>query len=389
MPEARPWPGLLALLLAGAALAQVPADLELTRVAEGFSAPLLLTHAGDGSERLFVVEQGGQIRIIKNGVRLPTPFLDIGDRVVDGGERGLLGLAFHPDYPGDPRFYVSYTATEDGQLTSRVSAFQVSGNPDLADSASETVLLRVPQPASNHNGGHLAFGPDGYLYIGFGDGGGSNDEYRQAQDLGTLSGSILRIDVDGTAPYAIPPDNPFVGVAGTRPEIWAYGLRNPWRFSFDRVTGDLWIGDVGQWSREEINLQPAASDGGENYGWPCREGDIAGANPNEETCPAPLTEPVLVYPRAEGRSVTGGYRYRGSIPGLQGVYVFGDFANGRIWFATPDNGGWTRALWEDTALSIASFGEDKAGDLYVVDYGGAVYRFVSPASGPILVDGFE
>lgn len=384
------WWLLAVLFIATPVLAQIPEDLILSPVADALQDPILVTHAGDGSGRLFVVEQSGRILIIEDGQVLATPFLDISAAVQDGGERGLLGLAFHPTYAQNGRFYVNYTARENGDLTTRVSRFQVSANPDVANPASESVLLRVTQPDSNHNGGHLAFGPDDYLYIAMGDGGGSNDTFRTAQDLGSLLGSLLRIDVDGGTPYAIPSDNPLLAVDGARGEIWAYGLRNPWRYSFDRLTGDLWIGDVGQVSREEVDLQLVGDGGGQNYGWPCREGTIANPGaPTDVDCPAPLEEPVMDYPRGEGRSITGGYRYRGSIPGLRGVYVFGDFISGRIWFATPDNGRWERTLWQDTALLISSFGEDQAGELYVVDHGGEVYRLESPSQGALHEDGFE
>lgn len=366
---------------------QIPSDLELRPVASGFSSPLLLTHAGDGSGRLFVVEQGGTIRIIHQGQVLPTPFLDIHDRVLAGGERGLLGLAFAPDYADSGRFFVSYTALVNNVTTSRLSRFTRLG-PDQGDANSEVILLSAAQPANNHNGGHIAFGPDGYLYIALGDGGASNDFYRQSQDLSTLLGALLRVDVAGSG-LNIPADNPFIGVVGAQDEIWALGLRNPWRFSFDRNNGDLWIGDVGQGAREEINRQLASSDGGENYGWPCREGTIATPNPPAGvTCDGTLTEPLLDYSLSGSQSVTGGYRYRGAIPGLQGVYIFGDYVSGQIWFATaPD---WNPMEWQDSDYFISSFGEDEAGEVYLVDHGGAVYQFYSAAvAGAILLDGFE
>jgi hypothetical protein len=261
----------------------------------------------------------------------------------------------------------------------RVSRFTESAaDPDLADPGSEAVLLEFDQDFSNHNGGDLHFGPDGYLYIATGAGGGAGDPNDRAQDQGTQLGKLLRIDVDGGAPYAVPSDNPFVGTAGARPEIWAYGLRNPWRFSFDRLTGDVLIGDVGQGAVEEVDFQPATSGGGENYGWSCLEGDrLAGFNPCDG---APLTPPILVYDHGLGCSVTGGYRYRGRIAALRGFYVFGDFCSGRIWLAADSDGAWSALLWADTDLSISSFGEDVRGELYLTDLArGELHRFTAPA----------
>lgn len=231
-----------------------------------FTAPTCITHAGDGSGRLFIVEQAGRIRIIQSNSVLTLPFLDIASRIATGGERGLLGLAFSPGFSTNGQCYVNYTRTNDGAIV--VSRFQITADPNLADQNSEQVLLTVPQPFANHNGGQIAFGQDGYLYIGTGDGGSGGDPQNRAQNPSTLLGKILRIDVEsGVTPYAIPPDNPFVSAPPFGPEIWAWGLRNPWRFSFDRETGDLYIGDVGEGSREEINFQPAGSSGGQNYGW--------------------------------------------------------------------------------------------------------------------------
>jgi len=358
-----------------------PSDLMLQQVALGYTDPVVVTGARDGSDRLFVVEQQGRILIVGGGV-----FLDISNPVDStGNEQGLLGLVFHPDYSNNGFFYVNYTHDPEGSGpdVTRISRFEVSvGVPDVADPSSETIILDFEQPASNHNGGDLHFGPDGYLYIATGDGGGAEDTFQNAQDLGSLLGKLLRIDVDTGSPYGIPPTNPFVGQGSPREEIWAYGLRNPWRFSFDRLTGDLFIGDVGQTQVEEIDLQPVSSAGGENYGWSCMEGDL---EVNFNPCDGrPLTAPILVYNHNLGCSVTGGYRYRGSITAFRGVYVFGDFCTGRIWFASESDGVWSADEWAGTDISISSFGEDEDGELYVVDLGrGELYRFVGP--GRVLV----
>ncbi|NLF12357.1 MAG: PQQ-dependent sugar dehydrogenase, partial [Anaerolineaceae bacterium] len=268
----------VALILAlgagpGGVAAQPPGvDIRVNRVvASGLDRPVLVTHAGDGSGRLFVVEQGGLIRIVEDHALLPVPFLDLSQLVISGGEQGLLGLAFHPEYASNGYFYVNYTRVEDGATV--VARYSVSAaDPNVADPGSAVPILTVPQPAPNHNGGHLAFGPnDGYLYIGMGDGGGAGDPDENAQDVATLLGALLRLDVDGGTPYAIPADNPFAATAGAD-EIWDYGLRNPWRFSFDLDTGDLYIGDVGQAAWEEIDYHGAGTPGGVNFGWDCREG---------------------------------------------------------------------------------------------------------------------
>jgi len=374
---------------APAAASDPPSDLSLELVAGVFNRPVAVTNAGDGSGRLFVVEQAGRIRIIDGAAVLDTDFLDIRSPVDSTrNEQGLLGIAFHPAYATNGYFYVNYTHDPPGEGpdVTRISRFQVSvADPGVASPASEAILMTINQDASNHNGGDLHFGPDGYLYIALGDGGGSQDPNARGQDLGTLLGKILRIDVDGALPYAVPADNPFVDDAGARDEIWAYGLRNPWRFSFDLATGDLFIGDVGQGVVEEIDYQPADSSGGENYGWSCMEGDVVqDFKPCDDR---PLTLPVLVYGHGLGCSVTGGYRYRGIIGGFQGHYVFGDFCSGRIWLALPGGGGWVANEWSDTSLSISSFGEDEDGELYVVDLDGGVYRFASASA--IFADGFE
>jgi glucose/arabinose dehydrogenase len=351
-------------------------SLALDQVAAGLENPTTIVHAGDGSGRLFVLEQPGRIRVIADGELLSEPFLDLSGQVSAGGERGLLGLAFHPDYSENGRFYVDYTDL-DGHTV--VAGYLVSeADSNLADPASGTEVLRVEQPYSNHNGGQLAFGPDGYLYVSLGDGGSGGDPHDNGQDLGTLLGSILRLDVDGAQPYAVPADNPFVDREGARPEIWAYGLRNPWRFSFDRDTGDLWIADVGQHVWEEINLQPGDSPGGENYGWRVMEGAHC-FRPSEGCEREGLVLPVLEYDHGQGCSVTGGYRYRGSVlPGLAGVYVFADYCSGVVWGANEGAGGsWSSVSLLSSGLRVSAFGEDEAGELYLADHlGGAVYRLV-------------
>ncbi len=364
--------------MASPSSAEVPGDLSLEMVAGGFSRPVAVVGSGDGNDRLFVVEQSGRILVVDEGEVLGTPFLDIASQVESSSsEQGLLGLAFHPDYSANGYFFVNYTydPAGAGPDVTRISRFEVSAdNSNRADHGSEVVLLQFDQDFSNHNGGGLNFGPDGYLYISTGDGGSGGDPNNRAQRLETLLGKLLRIDVDGGDPYAVPVDNPFVDLHTALPEIWAYGLRNPWRFSFDRHTGDLFIGDVGQNNVEEIDFQPASATGGENYGWSCREGDrTLNFNPCDG---APLTDPILVYDHSLGCSVTGGFRYRGRISSLWGLYVFGDFCSGRIWLAAEDGGVWTAEQWTDTDFTISSFGEDDDGELYVVAFNrGEIYRF--------------
>ena len=357
-------------------------SFQLRQVASGFHRPVFVTHAGDSSHRLFLVEQSGKIWILSDGARAAQPFLDISALVSPSArrsgftEQGLLGLAFHPQYASNGSFFVYYT---DGRGDTVVASYAVSAdNPYLADATSAEVILRQPQPYSNHNGGHIEFGPDGALYIALGDGGSANDPLGAGQNRRMLLGSILRIDIDGGAPYAIPPDNPFIADESARDEIWAYGLRNVWRFSFDRLTGDLYMADVGQNQWEEINFQPADSPGGENYGWNVWEGRhifAGGTAPNH-------VPPIFEYTRHLGCSVTGGAVYRGAaIADLQARYLFGDYCSGRIWAAWRDAElAWQARELLNTDMAISSFGEDEAGELYVIDYGGALYRFEPAAS---------
>jgi glucose/arabinose dehydrogenase len=325
----------------------------------------------DASDRIFVVEQAGVVRVIPSGVLLATPFIDNRARVTAGGEKGLLGIAFHPDYATNHRFFLSYTRTVSGQLQSVVAEYLTSaGDPNSADTA-ERIVLTVDQPFDNHNGGQIQFGPDGYLYMGLGDGGGGGDPLGSGQDMTSLLSKMLRIDVDSTQPYAVPTDNPFVGQAGIRPEIWASGFRNPWRFSFDRTTGRLFVADVGQNSFEEVNLVVK----GGNYGWNIMEGLHCFEPPN--ACPTSGLElPIVEYGHGEGASVTSGFVYRGALMSeLRGHYIFGDFISGRIWALEETSPGvWTRTLLLDTDLNISCFGLDREGELLVTDYGGSVFR---------------
>ncbi len=345
----------------------------------GFTNPTGIVHAGDASGRLFVFEKQGKIYIIRNGVRLTTPFLDISQKVNAEVERGLLGLAFHPNFESNGFFYAFYTRNPDGAIV--IARFKVSTNPDIADPGSEYPIITVDHNYPIHNAGQITFGPDNKLYIGIGDNDEQGDPNNHAQDLSKLWGKILRIDVDGD-PYSIPSDNPFVGEPGKRPEIWVYGLRNPWRFSFDRSTGDLWIGDVGQNNWEEVNFRWNGTAAGVNFGWRCKEGNhLAYTNLppcNDETQVAEMINPLAEYSHSVGASITGGYVYRGEeYPGLQGVYFFADYVYGKIFSLTRLNGGgWSEPQVElETGLNISTFGEDEAGEIYLADYqGGKIYR---------------
>ncbi len=359
-------------------LCAVPARaaIQLVPVASGFSSPIFVGHAGDQTYRLFVVEQAGFIYVLQPGSSTPTLFIDIHDKVLSGGERGLLGLAFHPAYRSNRRFYVFYTRKDDGAVV--IAEYKASAsNPNVAD-ATERPLLAIPHPTfGNHNGGMLAFGPDGYLYIGVGDGGSGNDPSNNAQNLNTLLGKILRINVDSAGsipPYTSPPGNPFAGSTPGLDEIYAVGLRNPWRFSFDRQTGQLWVGDVGQGAFEEVDTPVLA---GANLGWRVYEGgQCTGIDPG--LCnPSQFIPPIFAYGHSGGRcSITGGYVYRGvtgAVP--MGTYVYADYCTGEIFTWN----GVSQELLLDTPSNIASFGEDQTGELYVVTLGGAISRIAPPA----------
>jgi glucose/arabinose dehydrogenase len=353
--------------------------VRLQEIASGLSFPLYLAAPAGDLSRLFIVEKTGGIRIVKDGTLLSDPFLDISGQVSGSMEQGLLGLAFPPDYASTGRFVVHYTDTAGN---TRLSVFRVSANPDIADGSSEQVILTADQPAPNHNGGQVAFGPDGFLYLGLGDGGGSNDPQGRGQDLSELLGSILRVDVQSGTSYTVPADNPFVGQQpATRPEVWSYGLRNPWRFSFDRANGDLYIADVGENDFEEIDVALAATGAGKgvNYGWSIMEGDrCLGGGQCEQTG---LTLPTFQYNHREGCSVIGGYVYRGSaLPALQGLYFFGDFCQGWVHSFRFSSGTATELTnWPTlrTASTLTSFGEDAAGELYVLESSGRVSKIVA------------
>lgn len=384
----------LLLLASWPAQGQPPGDLTLTSLGVSVSTPLAVRNAGDGSNRLFIVERDGTILIYQPGVGLlGAPFLNITTKVDTFFEGGLLGVAFHPDYSQNGYFYVNYTRTGTGgnDLETVIERYEVSaGDPNDADELSAEEILAIAQPAGNHNGGDLHFGPDGHLYIGMGDGGASSST---SQNTSTLLGKMLRIDpcdvaVCGAPAYAIPNDNPFVGSA-TLDEIWGIGFRNPYRWSFDRQTGDLLIADVGSGSREEVDFEAAGSPGGLNYGWNCREGSIAGPG----GCSGTFVDPVMDYPHTSGNcSITGGFRYRGCIQGLVGTYVFADYCSAKIYFGTEDTpGNWSFSEWDDLQGSVFGFGEDESGELYLLQ-GSSVARFESASDcqlGLLFEDGFE
>ncbi|MEN3331608.1 MAG: hypothetical protein V7641_973 [Blastocatellia bacterium] len=358
-----------------ASVAQAAAANPLVAVLSGLASPVYLTNAHDGSNRLFIVEQAGRIKVLQPGATAPTVFLDITARVLAGGERGLLGLAFHPQFSTNHRFFVDYTRQPDGATV--IAEYQASAADASLALTAEKTLLVIPQPFANHNGGMVEFGPDGFLYIGMGDGGSANDPGNRAQNVNELLGKILRIDVDhanGSQPYSSPVDNPFFGSVAGRDEIYAYGLRNPWRFSFDRATGQLYVGDVGQGAREEIDI---VTRGG-NYGWRIFEGALC-TNLDPSRCTTvQAIAPIADYSHKRGRcSITGGYVYRGTQGSLPvGAYVYGDYCTGEIFLL--QNG--ISTLFNDTASNITSFGEDEAGEIYVIGQGGTVHRLGNVAS---------
>jgi len=344
------------------------ANIQLTPIiTDGLEQPIFLTVTGSHTHQLHVVEQGGRIRIIDKGVLLPRTFLDISEKVSFGGERGLLGLAFHPQYKNNGRFFVNYTRAQDGATV--VSEFSVTLNPRSGSSSKERILLVIPQPYGNHNGGMIAFGPDGFLYIGMGDGGAGGDPCNRGQNPRELLGKMLRIDIDHGSPFTVPHDNPFAKKAQGQ-AIYALGFRNPWRFSFDRQSGDLWVADVGQHQWEEINRV----ERGKNYGWRLMEG-LHCFKPSTNCSPQDLALPIAEYKNAAPRcAITGGYVYRGrTVPGLNGQYIFADFCSGEIMRLV----GTHIDVLLNTGLHISSFGEDQEGELYVVDHGGGIYKITT------------
>lgn len=348
-----------------------PPTVALRQIAGGFDRPLHITHAGDGSGRLFVVEKVGRIKIVRDGQVLPEPFLEITDRVGSrANEQGLLSVAFHPRFRENGWLFVNYTNNDGDTVVSRFSA-----TDDRADPFSEQVVLTIEQPFANHNGGLVVFGPDGMLYVGMGDGGSAGDPLGAGQDRWTLLGKILRINVD-TLPYTIPPDNPWADGSEGRQETWVLGVRNPWRFSFDRATGDLFIADVGQNRQEEVHRLRAGQSAGANLGWNVMEGNECFRRDNCDHSAFDL--PIDVYPHSLGCSITGGHVYRGAaFPAMHGVYIFGDFCSGRIWGLRPSTAGWERVELLQRDIQIATFGEDEEGELYIAGYNnGVLYRIV-------------
>ncbi len=384
------------VMLITTSFAQALPTITLQEVASGFQAPLELVNSGDGSGRLFVVEKGGKIKILSGGAVNAAPFLDISTAIATTGERGLLGLAFHPQYSTNKAFYVYYTSLPDGALT--IARYLRSTTDALqADPASGVVILTIPHAANdNHNGGHIAFGADGNLYIGTGDGGGGGDPEKNGQNLSTLLGKMLRISVDGGTNYTIPSTNPYaasscVSGANACPEVWAFGLRNPWKFSFDRSNGDLFIGDVGQGLYEEVDYVPANAASGKNFGWNAFEGLHCYA---ATTCSiaaglAQHTPPVIEYGHDNtdfgGSSITGGYRHRGTVStALNGYYFYGDFVSKRLWVATPNpNGVWAPEFSQIAPSNISSFGEDESGELYLVAYSSGKIYAIKGAAAPV------
>lgn len=393
--------GLLIFLMsaaAGAAPAADPPVLSLRLIANGFVNPTgVVASPLENDGRLFVIQKEGLIKIIdKNGQVLPGAFLDTGTLIGTAGERGLLGMTFDPNFSENGHFYLNYSRKSDGATV--VSRFTSdSPHSNQADIATEKPIIRIPQDFENHNGGDIHFGPDGYLYIALGDGGSGNDPSNRAQTRSNLLGNILRIDINEAAglpadcgeigSYSVPSDNPFVSDGGSCNEIWAYGIRNAWRMSFDRLTGDMYFGDVGQNNREEVNFQPASSSGGENYGWRCLEGNIPTPGVPACTPGSDYVPPIYDYPRTLGNSVTGGYVYRGeSFPRMKGIYFFGDFGSGQM-FRSVNDGGWSTTVAEDFGITLVSFDETKEGELLAVDYGGAVYQIIDELGLNVAQDG--
>jgi glucose/arabinose dehydrogenase len=359
---------------------QVPdgSQYQLLEITNGLQRPLLFTNANDGSNRMFIVEQDGHIWVatVVDGTVQKQPFLDVSGLITTAGnEQGLLGLAFHPQFKTNGQFFIDYTDVNGNTVVARYSV--MASNPNVGDPNSASFVIQIKQPFENHNGGNLAFGPDGYLYIGMGDGGSQGDPNGNGQNPKALLAKLLRLDIDSAQPYAAPKDNPFATNPDFAPEVWAMGLRNPWRFSFDKLTGDLYIGDVGQNQYEEVDFQPADAAGGVNYGW-----NIMEATHRYSGVPVPqgLTAPIAEYSHDGGNcSITGGYVYRGSaLKALDGVYFFADYCSGKIWSTFRDaSGAWQTNLFMDTNFAISSFGQDETGELYVVNQGGTILKLVA------------
>jgi len=359
----------------------------LLKISDGHSSPVVLLNDGSDEDRLYIVERSGIVKImddLSSGSVLATPFLDISGMVSSGGERGLLGMTFHPDYPANPTFFVNYTFNDAGQLTTKIARYTVTADPNVADPSSEEVIIQVEQPFSNHNAGDIKFGPDGYLYITLGDGGSGGDPDNYSQNPLELLGSILRLDISGDdfpgdnlRNYAIPNSmadpNPFIGVSTHLDEIWSFGWRNPWRFSFDSGTGDMWVADVGQTSREEISFEAAGDPGGGNYGWSCEEGFlVVDFNP---CFPGPLVDPIYDMPRSDAQSITGGYVYRGSaFPNMQGFYFTADYASGQWWRINSTD--FTDVTQTGEVFSVTTFGTSVNDELYCATIGGDIYRIM-------------
>jgi glucose/arabinose dehydrogenase len=363
---------LMVLFLTAAANAQI----KIVKIAGNLVSPVDIVNAGDGSLRLFIALQGGKIVVYSGGKILGTPFLNISDLIFCCGERGLLSIAFHPSYKTNGLFFVYYTNTSGNLVLAR---FKVSAtNRNVAIKSSKKILLTISHPTyANHNGGRIAFGKDGFLYLSVGDGGGGGDQSNNAQNLGKLLGKILRINVNAGSLYSIPPGNPFSNVTGAKKEIWAFGYRNPWRWSFDRANGNMYIGDVGQNLYEEIDFQPANSPGGENYGWRFMEGNHC-YNPASNCNNGKLKAPIIEYGHGAGCSVVGGYVYRGTaISAIVGKYLYSDYCSGIIWGATNSSGKWISTQLLSTGFNVSTFGEGENGALYVAQHanpGGAIYR---------------
>jgi glucose/arabinose dehydrogenase len=389
-------PAVLAALLLSvtsftSSVAQQPI-LSFNTVLSGLTAPLDVVNAGDNTNRLFIVQRAGQIRIVSGGALLPGNFLDISSLIVAGGEQGLLSLAFHPDYENNRYFFVYYTRAGDAAVT--IARYQTSiGNPNVADAGSGVVLITIAKTPgqTNHNGGKLNFGPDGYLYFATGDGGGGGDPDNNAQNGNALQGKMFRLDVSNftTAPYYfIPPTNPYVSNPNIRDELYAIGLRNPWRWSFDRLNGNMWIADVGQGAWEEVNFRPAGSTAGLNYGWDCYEGNHVFTNSAACQATTDTVAPIFEYPHnAEGGiSVTGGYVYRGSLyPAMYGYYIMADFGSANVWKIIPNGTGWSVTRQTGLPGSIVGFGESESGELYALSLGGTLYQVAATADAPLPV----